>query len=125
MPIEFSADTPIYLQLIGLIRQSIASGERPPGSKMPSVRDLAIEFGVNPNTVQRALSELERDGLLFTERTAGRYITEDAARIAAVRAELAERQIETFLQQMKVLGFKREDLLRVLEKKWSEQNGHD
>jgi GntR family transcriptional regulator len=125
MPIEFSADTPIYLQLIRLIRQSIASGERPPGSKMPSVRDLAIAFGVNPNTVQRSLTELERDGLLCTERTAGRHITEDTDRIEAVRAELADRQIDDFLLQMKALGFNREDLQRVLDKKWREQNGHD
>lgn len=125
MRIEFTGDTPIYLQLIRLIRQAIASGDQAPGSKLPGVRDLAVDYGVNPNTVQRALTELERDGLLYTERTAGRYVTADEKKIAAIRTELAERQIDDFVHQMKALGFDRSQLLKVLEEKWSDQNGDD
>ena len=125
MQIEFASDMPIYLQLVRLVRQAIASGELQPGSRLSGVRDLAIEYGVNPNTVQRALAELERDGLLYTERTAGRFVTTDAARIAAVRVELAERQIDDFVRQMKSLGYEHSQLFKILEEKWSEHNGDD
>ncbi|HAL74855.1 MAG TPA: GntR family transcriptional regulator [Clostridiales bacterium] len=125
MPVEFTSDMPIYLQLIRLVRQGVASGELVPGSRLPGVREMAIEYGVNPNTVQRALVKLERDGLLYTERTAGRFVTADAARIAAVRGELADRQIDDFVRQMKSLGYNCRQLLETLEKKWSDHNGDD
>ncbi|HBP38020.1 MAG TPA: GntR family transcriptional regulator [Clostridiales bacterium] len=125
MPVEFTAETPIYLQLCQLFRQAIAAGELPPGSRVPSVRDLAIEYGVNPNTVQRALAELERDGLLYAERTAGRFITADASRIEAIRSDLVERQIEGFFRQMHGLGYQKEQLLKILAEKWSDQDGND
>ena len=69
---SFSNDLPIYSQLIGQIKVGIVSGVFPPGERLPSVRDLATEAGVNPNTMQRALAELERDGLVYSQRTAGR-----------------------------------------------------
>jgi len=125
MPIEFDANMPIYLQLIARIRQSVVSGEMPPGSKLPSVRDLAIEYGVNPNTVQRALSELERDGLLYTERTAGRYITPDTGQIGKLREALSAQHIERFIGQMRALGYQKTQLIRILTEKWSDLDGHD
>ena len=124
MQIEFDSDTPIYLQLIRMIRQAIVTGSLPPGSKMPSVRDLAIDYGVNPNTVQRALSELERDGLVFAERTSGRFITSDDALIDSIRAELADRQIADFTDRMLALGYRREQLLQILSQKWSEKDAN-
>lgn len=124
MQIEFDSDTPIYLQLIRMIRQAIVTGSLPPGSKMPSVRDLACDYGVNPNTVQRALTELERDGLVFAERTAGRFITSDDALIESVRAELAERQISDFTDRMLALGYRREQLMQTLSQKWSEKDAN-
>jgi GntR family transcriptional regulator len=124
MQIEFDSDTPIYLQLIRMIRQAIVTGTLPPGSKMPSVRDLAIEYGVNPNTVQRSLTELERDGLVFAERTAGRFITSDDALIESIRAELADRQIADFTEHMLALGYRREQLLQILSQKWSEKDAN-
>ncbi len=120
MLIEFSGDTPIYLQLIQIVRQAIITGEMPPGSKIPSVRDLAVQYGVNPNTVQRSLAELERDGLVYAERTAGRFITTDAILIEKTRSELADLQIDAFIAQMKVLGYSQEQLQNILSKKWSE-----
>lgn len=125
MRIEFDPNTPIYLQLTRQIRQEIASGILPPGAKVPSVRDLAVEYGVNPNTVQRALAELERDGLMFAERTAGRFITQDGDRIASVRNELAEQQIERFIGEMIALGYRKDELLKIMTEKWSDQDGHD
>ena len=74
---QFSNDAPIYSQLIHQIQVGIVSGAFPPGQRLPSVRDLATEAGVNPNTMQRALAELERDGLVYSQRTAGRFVTED------------------------------------------------
>jgi GntR family transcriptional regulator len=74
---QFNSEAPIYSQLIGQIRQGIVSGAFPPGERLASVRDLASEAGVNPNTMQRALTELERDGLVYSQRTAGRFVTED------------------------------------------------
>ena len=73
---DFSSDAPIYAQLILQIKVGIVSGAFPPGERLPSVRDLATEAGVNPNTMQRALTELERDGLVYSQRTAGRFVTE-------------------------------------------------
>ena len=72
---QFSNDAPIYAQLIRQIRAGIVSGAFSPGERLPSVRDLAMEAGVNPNTMQRALTELERDGLVYSQRTSGRYVT--------------------------------------------------
>ncbi len=124
MRIEFNPDIPIYVQLIQLIRQSILAGQWPLGEKVPSVRDLAIEYGVNPNTVQKALAELERDGLLFAERTAGRYVTSSAERINRLREDMAGQQIREFSQKMAAMGFSQEQLLNLLLEKWGKENGH-
>ena len=77
MPWELDNDRPIYLQLMERIQQDIVSGIYKPGDRLPSVRDLAVEAAVNPNTMQKALSELERSGLVYSQRTSGRFITED------------------------------------------------
>ena len=82
---QFSNDAPIYSQLIAQIKVGIVSGAFPPGERLPSVRDLATEAGVNPNTMQRALTELERDGLVYSQRTTGRFVTEDQAMIASAK----------------------------------------
>ncbi len=125
MGFTFDGDAPIYLQLVHLFRQNIVTGVWPPGGRIDSVRDLAVRYGVNPNTVQRALSELERDSLLHAERTNGRFITTDSDRIQNVRDELAERQITGFLQQMKLLGYNRSQLAKLITEKRSGQDGLD
>ena len=111
---QFSNDAPIYAQLIGQIRAGIVSGAFSPGERLPSVRDLAMEAGVNPNTMQRALSELEREGLLYSARTAGRYVTDDVRLVNSLKRRLAEGQIEAFLREMRELGFGNEELLDIL-----------
>lgn len=117
----FSNDAPIYTQLIEQIKVGIVSGGFPPGERLPSVRDLATEAGVNPNTMQRALAELERDGLVYTQRTAGRFLTEDQAMIETAKRGLAERHIKTFLAAMLRLGFQREEIMSLLEQETGEE----
>ena len=93
MPWNLDNDRPIYLQIIERISMDIVSGVYRAGDKLPSVRELAASAAVNPNTMQKALSELERSGLVYTQRTSGRYITEDTGLIQEVRLKLAEEQI--------------------------------
>lgn len=112
---NLNSDRPIYAQLMEQITQSIVSGEFRAGDKLPSVRDLAEEALVNPNTMQKALSELERNGLVYTQRTAGRYITEDKAMLEKVKTELAAEQIHMFFEKMNQLGFTKEQTITLIE----------
>lgn len=100
----YTNDRPIYTQLIEHIQRAIVTGEYPPGSKLPSVRELAAEAGVNPNTMQRALAELEAQGMLFTQRTSGRFVTQDVQSIAQLRDVLAGGIATEFVQNMQSLG---------------------
>ena len=111
---QFSNDAPIYAQLIRGIQIRIVAGIFPTGERLPSVRDLAAESGVNPNTMQRALSELEREGLLYSARTTGRYVTDDVKLVNSLKRRLAEGRIGAFLQDMRELGFESEELLDIL-----------
>ena len=118
---QFNADAPIWSQLIAQIKVGIVTGAFPPGERLPSVRDLAAEAGVNPNTMQRALTELERDGLVYSQRTAGRFVTEDQAMIASAKRSLAESHIQTFLRAMAHLGYDREEILTLLRQEKIEE----
>lgn len=111
---SFSNDAPIYAQLMEQIKVGIVTGAFPPGERLPSVRELSAEAGVNPNTMQRAMAELERDGLVFSQRTSGRFVTEDQRMIDQTKRGLAERHIQTFLEAMTRLGFGREEILAIL-----------
>jgi DNA-binding transcriptional regulator YhcF (GntR family) len=97
-------DRPIYLQLTSLIKLGIVTGEFPAGGAIPSVRTLALEAGVNPNTMQKALSDLERMGLIHTQRTAGRFVTEDTIMIENVKNDLAQQHTNVFFEDMGSLG---------------------
>ena len=112
---QFSADAPIYTQLVAQIQMYIVSGALPPGERLPSVREFAAEAGVNPNTMQRAMAELEREGLVHSQRTAGRFVTEDRARIQQAKRQCAEDQIQTFLEKMEQLGYTRAEILQLME----------
>ena len=111
---QFSNDAPIYSQLIMQIKVGIVAGVFPPGDRLPSVRDLATEAGVNPNTMQRALAELERDGLVYSQRTAGRFVTEDETVIRKVKRDLAQGHIRQFLEAMGRLGYRKQEILELL-----------
>ena len=112
---------PIYLQIEDLIKTNIIAGVYQPGQKLPSVRDLAAEASVNPNTMQKALTELERSGLVYTQRTSGRFITEDISKMTELKEQLARDQIQLFLKNMEQLGLSRDDIRRLLEKEWREE----
>ncbi|MDR2493133.1 MAG: GntR family transcriptional regulator [Coriobacteriales bacterium] len=101
----FADDRPIYAQIVEQIEMGILSGECPAGSALPSVRALALEAEVNPNTVQRAFLELESLGLVRTHRTSGRTVTEDGELVMAVRRRTAQGRVERFLADMRSLGF--------------------
>ena len=111
---SFSNDLPIYTQLVGQIKTAIATGVFPPGERLPSVRDLATEAGVNPNTMQRARSQLESEGLVYSQRTAGRFVTEDQEKIAGAKRELAQQHIAQFIRAMDGLRFSREEMTVLL-----------
>ncbi len=115
-------DRPIYLQLLEHIELSIISGKYKPGEKLPSVRDLAEEASVNPNTMQKALAELERSGLVYTQRTAGRFITEDTKMIETLKTTLAKEEITTFFEKMKQLGFSIPETIDLIQNLSKEMN---
>ena len=102
---SFTPDRPIYIQLQERLKLSIVSGLHPPGDKLPAVRDLALEAAVNPNTVQRALAELEREGLVHSQRTSGRFVTEDTAVIEKMKNALAMELVDAFLEKMAAIGY--------------------
>ena len=112
---------PIWSQLKEQLSAFISSGGMTPGERIPSVRDLAADAGVNPNTMQRALSELEGLGLIVTNRTAGRSVTSDMNRINEIRREQVKKDIEQFLQKMEALGYGRDEILTVLKDVLSEE----
>ncbi len=117
---NFRGDLPIYSQLVEQIKLGIVSGSFLPGERLASVRDMAMEAGVNPNTMQRALQELERDGMVYSQRTAGRFVTEDMRVIERAKKQFAEEQIRSFLEAMKKLGYQREEIVSLLEEKEEE-----
>ena len=104
---------PIYAQLIEQVTLAIVSGVYAPGEA--SVRELAMQAGVNPNTMQRALAQMEEQGLLYTQRTAGRFVTEDVSVIRQARQRLAVQQAEQFLAAMHRLNFSKEEISALLE----------
>lgn len=109
-------DRPIYAQIIDEIRMRIIAGIYAPGDKIPSVRELASEASVNPNTMQKALSELERGGLISTMRTSGRTVTEDKKMIEDMKNKLATEQITLFFEKMKQYGFSNEETVELIQK---------
>lgn len=104
MKLNFDPALPIYTQIVDGFKQEICSGNLAPGEKIAPVRELAIELGVNPNTLQRAMGELEREGLLYTERTSGRFVTNDIELIQKLKSELTFGLVEEFLCKMTALG---------------------
>ena len=112
---NLSDDRPIWLQLSEQLARQIVSGIYPPGGKLPSVRDLAADAGVNPNTMQRALSQLESEGLAVSNRTAGRMVTEDTAVIDTARRKMAREIITTFFAAMAGLGLSQARAIELLK----------
>ncbi len=112
---KFDPERPIYLQISERLTAEIVSGRWPAGTKVPTVRDLALDAGVNPNTAQRALSEMERDGYLETRRGDGRYVTERDSEVQRQRRETLARRSAAFVGDMKALGFSDAEILEAAE----------
>lgn len=125
MPWNLDSSRPIYLQIIERVQMDIITGRYRPGDKLPSVRDLAQEAAVNPNTMQKALSELERSGLIYSQRTSGRFITEDKELIHQMKKELAAAEVSAFVAHMKQLGITPEEIRQLLAETIEEEENHE
>lgn len=119
---NLDSDRPIYAQLVERIQMQIVSGYYPPGGKLPSVRELASVAAVNPNTMQKAFAELERSGLIITQRTNGRTVTEDEKMINDIRKGLAAEHVEVFFAKMKELGYTKKEIVDLIEKTFEGEN---
>ena len=118
MYVDFEAGIPIWMQLVDEFTRRIVSGAWAPGARVPSVREPAAELGVNPNTAQRALAELERRELCRTERTAGRFITDSAERVDALRIELARLSADDYIRAARSLGLTHEQAQQLITSSW-------
>lgn len=112
---EFNEKSPIYSQIAEHIKMQIVSQEIKSGDQLPTVRELAQEAGVNPNTMQRAFTELEREGLVFSQRTSGRFVTEDNLLIGKIRQQVAKAELATFVNNMKKIGYKLDEITVALD----------
>ena len=115
MEFNFDNERPIYIQLVELIRIQIVSGKFKKGERIPSVRELALMMKVNPNTMQKALNELENQKLIYTERTNGKFVTEDEKLIENVKKELAKEKVNNYLDSMNSIGISFEESLKYLQ----------
>lgn len=119
---SFDNERPIYLQLMEMIKIQIISGKIKPGEKLPSVRDYAHEVKVNPNTVQKALTELERENLIYTERTNGKYVTDNSSLINQLKTKIANNLIIKFIEDMNDIGISKEEIITYLKKERNDKN---
>ena len=111
----FDNERPIYVQLVEKLRLEIVSGKLKIGERLPSVRELALTARVNPNTMQKALAELEEQGLIYTERTNGKFVTENKELIEKIKKELAEEKVNNYIKDMKNIGITYEESIQYLQ----------
>lgn len=112
---KFDNNMPIYIQISNTIKLQIVTNQLKSGDKLPTVRDLAEIAGVNPNTVQRALSDLETEGFVYSVRTTGRFVTDNQELISQTRLHLAQKELENFVTNMLDLGFNQDELTHQLD----------
>ncbi len=114
---KFDNNRPIYLQIISEIHKDLASGRLVTGQKLPSVRQLAIDYKVNPNTIQRTFRELEGMGMTFTKRGMGTFITEDAEMIEEIKISVVEGYVNAYIESMKALNLSNEEIVEIVQKR--------
>lgn len=119
---EFDNNIPIYVQVIEDIKKDIVNGVLALGEKLPSGRDLALKYKINPNTANRIYKELEAEEICFTKRGLGTYVTEDGEKLKQIREDMASLLLDNFIDGMKNLGFTKDELFEVLEHKCKEKN---
>ena len=112
---NFQNERPIYLQILEQMEMEIMSGYYPKGSKLPTVRELAMQYKVNPNTMQKAFVELEQRGLVFAKRTSGRYVSENESVIENVKQQAAKAKTQEYIRYVRQLGLEEEDILRLFK----------
>lgn len=112
---EFKANVPIYLQVIDDIKKQIVTGELALGDKLPSTRELAVRYQINPNTAVRVYNEMELDGLTFTKRGLGTFVTEDMGKYESIKREMAQFRIVEYVSEMRELGYEKEEMIRAIE----------
>ncbi|NLM52180.1 MAG: GntR family transcriptional regulator [Firmicutes bacterium] len=122
---EFDQHLPIYMQIMHVIKNRIVSGQLRGGDKLPSVRDLAKEFKVNPNTIQRCYQELERENLVFTQRGLGTFVTEDVETIKNLKTGMAQELTQNYLEQMQRLGFTPQEIIKLISTRVNRRDDHD
>ena len=111
----FDNERPIYVQLVEKLRIEIVSGKLKSGERIPSVRELALTTKVNPNTMQKALAELENEGLIYTERTNGKFVTDNKELIEKIKRKLAEEKVNNYIKDMKNIGITYEEAVKYLQ----------
>ena len=119
----FNNETPIYLQLVEKLKMQIVSGELKQGQRIPSVRELALVARVNPNTMQKALAQLEEEGLVYTERTNGKFVTQNQKLIHQTKKELAKEKVQKYLDDMKNIGITYEQARNYLQELGGKEDG--
>jgi DNA-binding transcriptional regulator YhcF (GntR family) len=122
---EFTTSSPIWVQLVAEFSRRIVVGEWQPGARIPGVREIAAEVGVNPNTAQRALAELERAELARSERTSGRFVTDDTHRIDELRAELARDATDAYIARVRGLGMHQHQATDIIHSRWDAHDHHN
>lgn len=118
---KFTSDAPIYLQIMDEIKLRIAQGRLKPGDKVPAVRDLALKAGVNPNTMQKALSELEREGVLYSQRTSGRFVSDQSEANANLKNNIASKHIEAYINGMRDLDLSNDEIIDAIKNYFIEE----
>ena len=114
--VDFNPMIPIWVQVSTILKTQIATGSLPPGGKLPGGRDLALKYGINPNTAARIYQEMEREGLCFTKRGMGTFVTQDKSRISRLKDDMAKDALEAFLTSFRDLGLEVKDAIDMLEK---------
>lgn len=118
---KFDNKIPIYIQIMNSIKTDIINGSLKPGDKLPSIRDMAVRFKVNPNTLQRVYQELERENITYTQRGTGSFIMEDTDMIKNLKEEMASELIENFIENIKKFGFKDNEIINVVKDRLDEE----
>ncbi len=112
---KFTSDAPIYIQIMDEIKLRIARGKLKAGDKVPSVRELAVIAGVNPNTMQKALSELEREGVLYSQRTSGRFVSDISTYDTDMKRDVGKKYIKIYVDEMRLLGYDDDELVEAVK----------
>jgi len=121
--IEFDNNLPIYLQIMNYIKLQIVTGKLGPGEKIPSVRELASELKINPNTIQRTFQELEREGVAESKRGLGRFVTSEDEKIMSIKKEMASDLLQRFIGGMKELGFDNDNIVKIVAESVKDEQG--